>query len=614
MTRPLITLSLGLGALSLLVSCRLLSKDDEGRNDRADDTAVEDNTDDTDDTDEGEPERVCEETEDLCASGECVYDINVPIAELDLNVTYDGGKVPSASSGDDVLVLFTETTTGDTQTYGFDGAEDSVQVPFGTYDIALQLGAAEPRPNSLTTVRRGVSVSGDAGLNLDLPVGELKLKVTYDGGKVPSASSGDDVLVLFTETTTGETQTYSFDGDVESVEVPHGTYDIALQLGAAEPRPNSLTTVRRGVEVSGDGGLDLNLPVGELKLKVTYDGGKVPSASSGDDVLVLFTETSTGETQTYSFDGDVESVEVPHGTYDIALQFGAAEPRPNSLATVRRDVEVSGDGGLDLNLQVGEQKLKVTYDGGKVPSASSGDDVLVLFTETSTGETQSYSFDGDQDTVEVPFGTYDIALQFGAADPRANSLATVRSGVEVSGDGGLDLNMSVGDLSLTVTYDGGKVPSAPSGDDVYVLFTETTTRETQSVSFDGAEDSIQVPLGTYDIALQFGAADPRANSLATVRRGVEVTGDAGLNLDLQVEEVNGLVTYDGGKVPSASSGDDLLVRFVEITTGESQSISTDGDDYTIQLPSGIYDVQLQLGASEPRPNSLTTVGICVEVP
>ncbi|MBK7760012.1 MAG: hypothetical protein IPI35_27130 [Deltaproteobacteria bacterium] len=149
-----------------------------------------------------EPERVCDETTDLCASGDCVYDINIPIAELDLNVTYDGGKVPSASSGDDVLVLFTETTTGDTQTYSFDGGEDSVQVPYGTYDIALQLGASDPRPNSLTTVRRGVSVSGDAGLNLDMPVGELKLQVTYDGGNVPSASSGDDVLVLFTETST----------------------------------------------------------------------------------------------------------------------------------------------------------------------------------------------------------------------------------------------------------------------------------------------------------------------------------------------------------------------------------------------------------------------------
>ena len=139
-------------------------------------------------------------------------------------------------------------------------------------------------------------------------------------------------------------------------------------------------------------------------------------------------------------------------------------------------------------------------------------------------------------------------------------------------------------------------------------------RVTQSVSFDGGEDSIQVPHGTYDIALQFGAADPRANSLATVRRGVEVSGDAGLNLDLQVEEVNGLVTYDGGKVPSASSGDDLLVRFVEISTQETQSISTDDDDYTIQLPSGIYDVQVQFGAADPRPNSLTTVGLCVEVP
>ena len=81
-----------------------------------------------------------------------------------------------------------------------------------------------------------------------------------------------------------------------------------------------------------------------------------------------------------------------------------------------------------------------------------------------------------------------------------------------------------------------------------------------------------------------------------------------------VEEVNGLVTYDGGKVPSASSGDDVLVRFVEIDTREEQSISTDDDDYTIQLPSGIYDVQVQLGASDPRPNSLTTVGLCVEVP
>jgi sorbitol-specific phosphotransferase system component IIA len=340
----------------------------------------------------------------------------------------------------------------------------------------------------------------------------------------------------------------------------------------------------------------------------------VPSASSGDDVLVLFTETTTRETQSYSFDGDQETVQVPHGTYDIAIQLGAPEPRPNSLTTVRQDVEVSGDGGLDLNIPIGELKLKVTYDGGKVPSASSGDDVLVLFTETTTRETQSYSFDDDQETVQVPHGTYDVALQFGAADPRANSLATVRRGVEVSGDGGLDLDMQVGDVSLTVTYDGGKVPGAPSGDDVYVLFTETTTRETQSVSFDGSEDSIQVPLGTYDIALQFGAADPRANSLATVRRGVEVTGDAGLNLDLQVQEVNGFVTYDGGKVPSASSGDDLLVRFVEITTLETQSISTDDDDYTIQLPSGIYDVQIQLGAAEPRPNSLTTVGLCVEVP
>jgi sorbitol-specific phosphotransferase system component IIA len=253
MTRQILSLSLGLGALSLLVSCRLLSKDDEGKNDRADDTAVEDDTEDTDDT--GEPERVCEETTDICASGECLYDIDLPIGELDLNVTYDGGKVPSATSGADVLVLFTETTTGDTQTYSFDGGEESVQVPYGTYDIALQLGAAEPRPNSLTTVRRGVSVSGDAGINLDMPVGELKLKVTYDGGKVPSATSGDDVLVLFTETTTRETQTYSFDGAEDTVQVPHGTYDIAIQLGAAEPRPNSLTTVRRDVEVSGDGGL-----------------------------------------------------------------------------------------------------------------------------------------------------------------------------------------------------------------------------------------------------------------------------------------------------------------------------------------------------------------------
>ena len=372
--------------------------------------------------------------------------------------------------------------------------------------------------------------------------------------------------------------------------------------------------MRRGVEVSGDGGFDLNLPVGEIKLKVTYDGGKLPSASSGDDVLVLFTETTTGETQSYSFDGGEESVQVPHGTYDIALQLGASEPRPNSLTTVRRGVEVSGDGGFDLNLPVGEIKLKVTYDGGKVPSASGGDDVLVLFTETTTGETQTYSFDDGAESVQVPHGTYDIALEFGADDPRANSLATVRRGVEVSGDGGLDLDMQVGDLSLTVTYDGGKVPGASNRDDVLVLFTETTTGETQSVSFEGGEDNIQVPLGTYDIALQFGTSDPRANSLATVRRGVEVTGDAGLNLDLQVQEVTGLVTYDGGPVPSASSGDDLLVRFVEITTGEEQSISTEDDDYSLELPSGIYDVQIQLGASEPRPNSLTTVGLCVEVP
>jgi sorbitol-specific phosphotransferase system component IIA len=331
-------------------------------------------------------------------------------------------------------------------------------------------------------------------------------------------------------------------------------------------------------------------------------------------VLVLFTETTTRETQTYSFDDGEETVYVPHGTYDIAVQLGASEPRPNSLATVRRDVEVSGDGGLDLNLPIAELALKVTYDGGKVPGASSGDDVLVLFTETTTRETQTYSFDGGEETVYVPHGTYDVALEFGASSPKANSLATVRRGVEVSGDGGLDLDLQVADLALSVTYDGGKVPGASGKDDVYVLFTETTTGEFQSVSFEGAEENLHVPLGTYDIALQFGTSDPRANSLATVRRGVEVTADAGLNLDLQVQQVTGLVTYDGGKVPSASNQDDLLVRFINIETLEEQSVSTEGDEYKLDVPSGIYDVQLQLNATEPRPNSLITLGFCVEVP
>ncbi|MCK6520139.1 hypothetical protein L6R49_01750 [Myxococcota bacterium] len=517
MTRPLLSLGLGLGALSLLVSCRLLSKDDESsNNDRADDTSVEDDTEDV------EPERECDETTDLCASGDCLYDIDVPIAELDLKVTFDGGKVPGASSGDDVLVLFTETTTGDTQSYSFDGDEDTVFVPYGTYDIALQLGASDPRPNSLTTVRRDVEVSGDAGLNLDMPVGEIKLKVTYDGGKVPGASSGSDVLVLFTETSTGETQSYSFDGDEDTVFVPYGTYDIALQLGASDPRPNSLTTVRRDVEVSGDGGLDLNLPVGEIKLNVTYDGGSVPRSLSGDEVLVLFTETSTLETQSYSFDGGEETVYVPHGTYDIALKFGASDPKANSLATVRRDVEVSGDGGLDLDLQVGDVSLEVTYDGGDVPRVQGFDDVSVLFTETSTGETQSVSFEGGMGDIHVPFGTYDIALQFSAFDPRANSLATVRRGVEVKSSAGLNLDLQVEEVTGLVTYDGGKLPGASNTDDLIVRFVEITTGEEQSVSTDGDEYKIDLPSGIYDAQIQLGATDPRPNSLITVGFCLEV--------------------------------------------------------------------------------------------
>ncbi|MBK7760014.1 MAG: hypothetical protein IPI35_27140 [Deltaproteobacteria bacterium] len=158
------------------------------------------------------------------------------------------------------------------------------------------------------------------------------------------------------------------------------------------------------------------------------------------------------------------------------------------------------------------------------------------------------------------------------------------------------------------------MPSASSGDDVLVLFTETTTRETQSVSFDGGEDSIHVPHGTYDIALQFGATDPRANSLATVRRGVELTGDAGLNLDLQVEEVNGLVTYDGGKVPSASSGDDVLMRFAEIDT--SRGAVDLHRRRRLHDPAPLGDLRRAGSAQRlrPRPNSLTTVGALRRVP
>ena len=310
------------------------------------------------------------------------------------------GAAPT--SGDAPLtVAFTDASTGMVTSYSWDFGDSGISTlanptheytAAGTYTVSL-------------------TVTGPGGSDVDAQASLITVTEPAPVAAFGAApTSGDAPLtVAFTDASTGAVTSYSWDfGDSGSSTLANPTHEYA----AAGTYTVSLT-------VTGPGGSDVDTQASLITVTEPAPVAAFGAApTSGDAPLtVAFTDASTGMVTSYSWDfGDSGSSTLANPTHEYT-----------AAGTYTVSLTVTGPGGSDIDTQA--SLITVTEP---VPVAQftaiptmGQEPLLVAFTDASTGNVTSYSWDfGDSGSSTLANPTHEYAT----AGTYSVSLAVVGPG------------------------------------------------------------------------------------------------------------------------------------------------------------------------------------------
>ncbi len=128
------------------------------------------------------------------------------------------------------------------------------------------------------------------------------------------------------------------------------------------------------------------------------------------------------------------------------------------------------------------------------------------------------------------------------------------SGILLTANGVLDLDLDVVHVTGNVTLNGGALPSASPP--ASLVFTETTTNVSLTIDLHATYDIALTP-GTYDIAFASSQPSPCAGPLpcnsGPIKTGVGLSSDGVLDLDIPAVTASGKITVNGAAVTATSS-------------------------------------------------------------
>jgi hypothetical protein len=337
----------------------------------------------------------------LTATG--VLDLDVPVAHVSGAVTLDGAALPTESAARGALSFAGATgeTVGvaTTASLGTGGPASYALALFpGHYDVSFAANAAFCAAASATVpcvggkLKTAVGLTADGGLDLDLHAVTITGAVTVAGAAMPTAAS-DRGTVLFTNVTGGSGSPPSFGASGAAsyrMRVLAGTYDVgyvanaalcATKGGAAPPVPCNGGTLMHAAALTGDGALDLDLPIATISGAVTLAGAPLPAATADRGALAFVSRDGAGTvtTPTFGTSGAVAyALALWPGSYDVAFaadaalcKAAAAPPAiPCVGGVVASAVMVRGAGVLDVDVPTVSLSGAVNLDGAALPTAT----------------------------------------------------------------------------------------------------------------------------------------------------------------------------------------------------------------------------------------------------
>lgn len=279
----------------------------------------------------------CTTTVDLCAKGDCIYDVVAQPVRLSGAISYGGQQIPDTygSSYQEWALRLVDTNTLLSYDYQMDGGSDTYKVDVypGEYDVYFRLNYDSIFPGGITDLTRLGSVSVKKATTYDLAPAPVKLSgsISYDGQQIPDTygSSYQEWNLRLVDTVSGLSYDYQMDGgsDKYKIDAYPGTYDVYFRLNYDSIFPGGITDwfrIEEAVKLTASDSLALAPEGIPLSGAATYDNQTIPDTygSSYQEWSLQFQDQYTGLYYSYELDGaPTYDVEIPAGTYNIFFRL-----------------------------------------------------------------------------------------------------------------------------------------------------------------------------------------------------------------------------------------------------------------------------------------------------
>lgn len=566
------------------------------------------------------------------AGGECDsnFDVNVPSAWIDVQVTING-DTPPLSDFEDGEIRLRNLATGDEVFVGESSTEDGLIGPIpvvtGNYDAiwSLQSGGSMVPVNTSAIVGSFV-IEDDQQVNIEVPMVTVYGEFTIDG-EVPAdsplstariylrnESSGDELLL-------GEIHQGSFLRNV----VP-GTYDVVYERTQGFVLPANTNAIVDQVTIANAPDIvqtvDVDLVSGHVSGDIRFDG-QVPPNDNEDYGRIWFIDTETGDDILV---GDSRNgtygARLLAGSYDVhyrAGEAGAVAP-VNENARILAGIEVAAGGShdVDLNIRVVDVEAAVTINSQTPPASvlefgniivrneETGDQALLGETYLNGGVMQARVIEGIYDVFwelvnggsTVPGNRraklFDVGLRSPAAALALDIPMVVLEGdIRLNGVAPSDFHNGQLELGNRLSLD--RVVLGDSSDGSY-------QRRVIPGAFDTVyrhESGTQVPANTHAIVGET-CVPQGSESLVTLSR----------DIDLQSRVISGTISLDG-QIPPTSNFESGFIIFHDPFTGDEFIVGeTKNGTYSAHVLLGHYEVfySRELGGAQVPRNSHARIG------
>jgi hypothetical protein len=241
-----------------------------------------------------------------------------------------------------------------------------------------------------------VTLTSDGALDVDVPAVHVQGAVTVDEQAMSSATHDRGSLGFdLDDGSTLSTRSFGTSGPASySLTLLAGSYDVLWEgnpescgPGSTSPVPCNSGPVIENVQLSADGGLDVNVPAVQVQGAVSVNGQSMPPASAARGALAfdLNGGASVSTTEFEPTGPATYALTLLSGSYVVRWEGNAALCGPGSTAPVPcnggrvlENVTLEVDGALDVDVPSVVVSGVLTLDGSPFPSTGESRGALEL--------------------------------------------------------------------------------------------------------------------------------------------------------------------------------------------------------------------------------------------